>query len=402
MDVDLGRTQHWMNRRSQNPQWQSRFSRLKLLYAVLPVVLACQDAPTRPTPRPLPATAATKDISFGSHDAFPSNATDTTNIGYWMTGDGTLNYCANNFYPFLLNARSSGVDAAANTVAYTSSYLYSSTSDAEEDKPLLQFRPHDNTRESIHIEAYSQDYLCQMNRELDEHWFYNQNGAELGGVSTKIGIYWRAVSYAIGSATLAPWPNWPPFLAGGSVALIGQAYASGAPVTTEIFNQATANWTSSSPDVATIASTGNRITSVDFGEPWGWSSATISMIRAGATTISATVGGAPASYTLHVAPTGSLNHPQNEYNQILDPGWYTWTVTPYGCNSTCTYQWKIEDDGTETVTGYGVGTSQSFYIDGSFPFQFDVIVEVTSNGEMSQVVARNIYNYTGCQSHGGC
>lgn len=392
MSADLGCTTR---------QALCRVSSRKLLLALLPLALACQDAPTPPTPRLLPATPATKSITFGAQ-SFPSNATDTTLIGSWQTGQGTLTYCANNFYPFMLNVRTTGFDAAGNGVAYTSSYVYDPLWGTEEDKPLLPFRPHENTRESVHIEAYSQNYLCQMNQELNENWYYNQNGAQLGGASTKIGIDWHPVSYSIGSATLAPWPNWPPFLAGASVVLIGQSYATGAPVPTEVFNQPTGTWTSSNPTIATIASSGNRTTSVDFGEPWGWSSATISMIRAGVTTISTTVGGVPASYTLHVAPTGTLNNPAAPYNQILNAGWYTWTVSPSGCNSTCTYQWKIEDDGTETVTGYGVGTSQSFYIDGSFPFQFDVIVEVTSNGEMSQVRQLGVYNNTGCDQHGGC
>jgi len=242
---------------------------------------------------------------------------------------------------------------------------------------------------------YLKDGVGILHRIFSHDWFYSDSSYrhDASGATCGYGRFeWHGVSYSVGSASLETMN--PDIVTGQQITITSHAWASNAPVATEIYNQATGTWSSSNPSIVSVSSANGALAPSEFGTLWSNITNAVTGQLAGSATVTTSIAGASASLQVNVGPTGTLSDPTGGTSWISSPGVYTWRITPIGCNPGCDYAWRVEsnDDGTWSL--YGGGDEMDFYINNSFPYSFNIAVEVTSNGQTRTVRQSFITNGT--------
>jgi hypothetical protein len=273
-----------------------------------------------------------------------------------------------------------------------------------EHEPLVAFRPHRNTRESINLEGYTTNGWCDDVRVFGGiQWWWFDNGVRkfvtnwyTDNFTNRVyyddgaELKWTPVDYSVASHKLFVNEFTPP-LGGGSVVGAGDTAfvlsdgdfaANGV----EIYNGAARSWAVANPTLARIKNPAGHLVATSFGPNWQRQSTEAAAMLAGSTTVTA----GNDAFTLLVLPTISVSGPSS----LPSTGGALFTASAVGCNTTCEYSWSVVDNGrTEDM---GTGATIRIYSDPAWQTYVKVNVTATSNGVTGKW-SKQVRNYgSGC------
>jgi hypothetical protein len=290
---------------------------------------------------------------------------DTTFLGSWWSD---TQWCE-----VEVRASASSPDP---TVSFYRGVYFAHGCSATENAPLLEFRPHENTIENIHIELYAKHAIFgTLSRGLSKSWFYYQNGvtqADTLDVRGQVSLYWPAVAYPVASRRISP--SSATMYAGTPLRLVAQAFSANG---VEIYNQPTSSWSSTNPDATLSSATGTQTVSA-YGAPWyNWTS-DLSSVIPGTTTVNVAFGGQSLSVPVTIVPPATLSGG----GLIRRRGLNTFTVNASYCGSGCTMHWvqQFAVSGLTVDKGTFYGTSSSVNIAWTGNGDSELRVDVSVNG----------------------